>query len=458
VLRSGTPEVPRLERGIALEPHLELVRELFADCRGNLVRVHEELHRKGVDVGYPTLTAFCRRVGLGRSPKEPAGRYHFDPGEEMQHDTSPHTVEVGGRRRLLHCASLVLCYSRMLYAQCYSRFNRFWCKVFLTEALSYFGGAATRAMIDNTSVIIAHGSGRDAVPAPEMAAFAERFGFAFRAHEVGDADRSGRVERPFHYIENNFYPGRRFETHIDLNTQLRAWCDSKNGSYKRHLRARPIELFATERPILRPLPIFVPEVYEQVVRIVDVEGYVHLHTNRYSVPPAGPNSRSYLHRPLRVRGGKDRVRIFDGHSLLCEHVRREDGAGTRSTLPEHTLARRRADSGSRQLADEKLLRAASPVLGRFVDALKTRRDGGRLGMRLRQLRRLYLEYPTEALVAALEVALPHGLFDLRRIEELVLKHVGKTFFQLPRGGTSRGAVRDDDYDDDPVDDGEDEDG
>jgi len=31
---------------------------------------------------------------------------------------------------------------------------------------------------------------------PEMAAFADRFGFRFEAHRIGDADRSGRVERP----------------------------------------------------------------------------------------------------------------------------------------------------------------------------------------------------------------------------------------------------------------------
>ena len=31
----------------------------------------------------------------------------------------------------------------------------------------------------------------------EMAAFAERFGFVFAAHEKGDANRSARVEPPF---------------------------------------------------------------------------------------------------------------------------------------------------------------------------------------------------------------------------------------------------------------------
>src|ERR1039457_3639402 len=38
----------------------------------------------------------------------------------------------------------------MLFFQCYPAFQRFDCKVFLTEALRYFSGAAKRVMIDNT--------------------------------------------------------------------------------------------------------------------------------------------------------------------------------------------------------------------------------------------------------------------------------------------------------------------
>ncbi len=40
------------------------------------------------------LTGFCRRQGLGQTPVVPSGQYHFEPGVEMQHDTSPHEVEV----------------------------------------------------------------------------------------------------------------------------------------------------------------------------------------------------------------------------------------------------------------------------------------------------------------------------------------------------------------------------
>jgi hypothetical protein len=38
----------------------------------------------------------------------------------------------------------------------------------------YFGGACRRCMIDNTHVVVLHGTGKDMVPVPEMAAFAER--------------------------------------------------------------------------------------------------------------------------------------------------------------------------------------------------------------------------------------------------------------------------------------------
>jgi hypothetical protein len=52
----------------------------------------------------------------------------------------------------------VLCYSRMLFFQCYPTSRRFDCKVFLTGALLYFGGAAARIMIDNTHVVVRRGS------------------------------------------------------------------------------------------------------------------------------------------------------------------------------------------------------------------------------------------------------------------------------------------------------------
>ena len=174
VLRSNSTTVPELQRSEKAEPLRQQILELFGTCQGNLVRVHEELVASGAaELSYAALTAFCRRHGIGYAPPAPAGQYDFAPGEEMQHDTSPHELELGGKKRRVQTASAVLCYSRMLFFQCYPTFRRFDCKVFLTEALRYFGGAAARAMIDNTHVVVLRGSGRDMVPVPEMAAFGE---------------------------------------------------------------------------------------------------------------------------------------------------------------------------------------------------------------------------------------------------------------------------------------------
>ena len=111
VLEANTCEVPSLERPSTAQPHRERIIELYALCQGNLVRVHEELASAGISIPYSTLTGFCRREGIGVKPKQRSGRYEFGPGEEMQHDTSPHRVLVGGVKLLLQCASLVLCFS-----------------------------------------------------------------------------------------------------------------------------------------------------------------------------------------------------------------------------------------------------------------------------------------------------------------------------------------------------------
>ena len=270
VLRSNSTALPELHRTEKAEPYRQQILELFDKCQGNLVRVHEELVAAGAEMSYAALTSFCRRHGIGYAPPTPAGQYDFAPGEEMQHDTSPHELELDGRKRKVQTASAVLCYSRMLFFQCYPTFRRFDCKVFLTEALRYFGGAAARTMIDNTHVVVLRGSGRDMVPVPEMAAFGERFGFQFVAHAIGNANRSGRVERPFHFIEHNFLAGRTFRSWEDLNRQAREWCDKVNATYKKHIRAIPRELFAVERLHLKPLPSWIPEVYRLQQRLVDI--------------------------------------------------------------------------------------------------------------------------------------------------------------------------------------------
>ncbi len=394
------------------------------------MRVAEELSaRHGVDVAYPTLTAFCRRHGIGVKPKQPAGRYHFEPGEEMQHDTSPHRVCVGGREVLVQCASLVLCYSRRLFVQVYPTFRRFHCMAFLTAGLRHFGGAADRCMVDNTSVVIASGTGKNAVPALELTAFAERFGFHFEAHEIGDANRSARVERNFGYIEGNFYPGRTFASFADVNEQAVVWCHKRDQILKTELQARPIELFAVEQSALEPLPLHIPEIYDLHERAVDVEGYVHLHRNSYSVPA------ELIGRRVEVRESVEHVRVFYKRRQMIQHDIESPGMRKRVTHPDHRGRARRKRGPAPTLPQEGPLRAAAPELGTLVDRLR-KHHGGRVARPLRRLHRMFLDYPTEPLVAAVRQANAHDLYDIGRIERMVLRRIAGDIFRLPIGPTT----------------------
>jgi predicted transcriptional regulator len=130
VLRSNSTAVPELERPEKAESYRQQILELFDQCQGNLVRVHEELVAGGAQLSYAASTAFCRQHGIGYQPPAPAGHYDLAPAEELQHDTSPHELELAGKKPKVQTASAVLSCSRMLFFQCYPTFQRFDCKDF----------------------------------------------------------------------------------------------------------------------------------------------------------------------------------------------------------------------------------------------------------------------------------------------------------------------------------------
>ncbi len=408
----------------AFENELPMIKKAYLECEGNMVRVQEVLADRGISMGYSTLTRIAREHGLRQSHKERAGAYTFGPGLEMQHDTSPHKVMLAGKRITAQCAGLVLAYSRRLFIRYYPRFTRFEAKVFLAEALSFMDGVCQRIVIDNTSVIVAHGSGPDAEMAPEMEALGRIFGTRFLAHRIGHADRKGRIERSFHYVERNFLAGRSFADWKDLNDQAVAWCtETANKKPKRSLGMSPDEAYVMEKPFLRPLPAYVPPIYQTLHRVVDVEGYVHVDTNRYSVP------ERLIGKKVEVQKHADQVIVVFNHQKVASHPRMIDKRDHRVTDPGHhrPLTRDRMHSGP--CAEERALLGESETLDRYVAELKKRAPGRGL-VRLRRLLHIKRTYPPEAFSAALARALRYGLYDLARLEKMILDHVAGELFHL----------------------------
>jgi hypothetical protein len=243
------------------------------------------------------------------------------------------------------------------------------------------------------------------------------------AHERGDANRSARVERPFSFIENNFLAGRTFATWEDLNQQARQWCDRVNSTYKKHIRAVPRELFAIERMHLKPLPAWIPEVYRLHQRTVDVEGYVSVHSIRYSVPV------SWIGRRVEVRETRDKIEIQLDARHIVVHEREVTPLQQRITLAGHRPPRGAGVKRSDPHPEEQAIVQAAPETAAYVTALKQK---GRkaVTLALRQLLRLLREYPREPFLAAVREAARYGLYDLDRLERMILRRVARDYFLI----------------------------
>jgi transposase len=401
---------------------LARLEEAFKRARGNGVRVQELLaSESGLKVPYSTLTRWIREAQL-RDPPRRSGEYTQAPGEEMQHDTSPHRVVLSGKAVIAQCAGLTLAYSRRLFFQYYPRFTRFEAKHFLLEAARFNDGSCPLCIIDNTSVLVVGGAGPEAVIAAEMVAFGHTLGFTFCAHHLGHSDRKGRIERPFSWVEGNFLAGRSFVDFDDLNRQALSWCrEVANQKVKRVLGMSPEAAYVLEKPHLKALPPVLPPVYEVLDRVVDLYGYVSVDTNRYSVP------ERLVGQAVSVHKHPSEMIIYHRGGEIARHPRLIGQRDARHTIPGHHPTPVRAERGP--ALEEQLLRGDHPSLERYAAALK-RRAYGRGVRALRRLLELKRTYPSGPFLAAIEQALRFGLFDLQRLETLILKQVAGDFFNL----------------------------
>ena len=169
-----------------------------------------------------------------------------------------------------------------------------------------------------------------------------------------------------------------------MNQQARQWCDRVNSTYKKHIRAVPRELFAVERLHLKPLPVWIPEVYRLHERIVDVEGYVALHSSRYSVPVA------WIGRRVEVRETKDKLEIQLDLRHIVTHQRVPEDDYQRITLAEHRPPRGQGIKRTDPHPEEQAILQAAPEPADYLATLKKR--GHRyLTIVLRQLLRIVRE-------------------------------------------------------------------
>jgi hypothetical protein len=182
-------------------------------------------------------------------------------------------------------------------------------------------------------------------------------------------------------------------------------------------------LFVVERLHLKPLPAWIPEVYRRQQRLVDIEGDVALNSNRYSVPV------DWIGRRVEVRETKDKVEIQLDARRLVTHRRIAEAEHQRIMLAEHRPPRGQRASRPDPHPEEKSIVAVAPELADYVAELK-QRSRKVVTLALRQLLRWVREYPREPLLGAVREAGRYGLYDLDRLERMILRRVTREYFLL----------------------------
>ena len=136
---------------------------------------------------------------------------------------------------------------------------------------------------------------------------------------------------------------------------------------------------------------------------------------------------------MEVRETRNKLEIELDARRIVTHTRMLTPFPQRITLAEHKPPRGEAVKRSDPHPEEQALIEAAPEIALYVAALKQK---GRkvVALALRQLLRLLREYPRDAFLAAVQKAARYGLYNLDRLERMILRPIAREYFLLEDEG------------------------
>lgn len=278
----------RRGRGRLLAPWEGFLRARAPEVGFNAVVLHRELQGMGYGGSYWALLKY---IAPWRAPwrgAEPATvRFETGPGEQAQVDWGSTWVYLGEQRVRVHIFTMVLGYSRRLFAQAYRSEGLDALLDGHAAAFAHFGGRTATILYDNPRTIVTSKE-ESTGQVVWNATFKDRmdfYGVAVRLCRYYRAQTKGKVESGVKYVKRNGLAGKRFRDFEELNAYLLDWCvrvadERVHGT----TYEKPSERFRRGETLLsvsaRP-----PARREWVEsRVVPRDSYVAVEANRYPVP------------------------------------------------------------------------------------------------------------------------------------------------------------------------------
>lgn len=411
-----------------LDPYKAKISYLAKEKKLSVVLILGRIRKMGYSGGYTILKDYVRTI-RPKNVKLPRPPIDHGPGEEAQMDWSPHAVCLGGLQTVVHTGSIVLCYSRWMFIRHFLD-ERIDAVIKLhEEAFAELDAVPGKITYDNMTTVGRHIGPGNIWINPVFARFAEEYDFEVVILSPGKKERHGKVERPFHYIENNFLANHEsaFDNLEEMNKKADFWrANTANVRNHGHTRERPIDRLARERLLLKPLPWYKKDAfYKEVQRLVQLDFCVSVDTNRYSV------SLDLIGSYVTVRLYRDHLQVWTNGKLDCRHLYVE-GRHQRQVLLEHEEAYK-AMTGQRQLLKDAFLRLGKHAEDFYAGLKKLRRSAA--GYHLQRILKYADRYGTNIVAGAMAHAARFEAYSadavLRIIKGKRIQSSNKKHFQKP---------------------------
>ena len=355
----GKTDPERKARKSILEPYKEYIRGRLEKFNLTAKRLWQELKEKGFLGSYSTVKPFVREV-KGRQNSKLTERYETLPGEQAQLDWGEcGTIEVNGKGKKLYVFTLVLGYSRMMYA-C---FTTSMAQPVLLECLKKAFqclGVPESILVDNmkTAVDLHSPDGKVKWNAQFMD-FAEHYGFIPLAAPPYWPRVKGKVESGVGYIKRSFLEGRQFVSLADLNSQMSHWLESEaNVRIHGTTKVQPMLRYQEEAHVMasyQAFPVY-PRIPKRTAK-ASWDCHVSFDGVLYSVPPEAANKEV----EVMERDGNLRV-IFQQREIASHPLAPKGSSPVR--MKSHMLAARqmRKAHGKRFTGQCRYEQVESPLI------------------------------------------------------------------------------------------------
>jgi transposase len=391
-----------------LEDFKPLIQELAAKGL-KAPRILRDIRERGYTGGMTILKEYLKEIhGPEKKPPKVYRRFETKLAEEGQMDWSPYRLLIGAVEMVVHCFSLILCYSRRLWIG-FFRNERLPTLLYAhVEALRYNQGCPGRLVYDNqTTVTLGRVKGKP-IWHPTFLEFAKHYGFKPFACKIRQPERKGKVERPFSWIFEDFLKGTDFHSLEDLNQKARVWLDTVANVRKHSTTGRRVdEMYAEEKPLLIALPSTAFHSERREVRTVQKDGCVPVDGSFYPTPIKPGQKVTVLVYPNRVEILDATGKVVAAHAVPDRPMR----------IAAPWQAPGKPEAASLTALETGFL-ARFPWARDFLEGLK-RRMNALTPIHLRQIERLVAIYGDAHVASAIEKAMSYRNFNARSVERIL---------------------------------------